>query len=154
LGASAAPAPAKDEPKTPPTGGTAAAAAAAAGKPGDLQEEMARAAGPIQKSSEAAAPEPAANTPRNQNIPEQPSQGSVQAAIGAVSGGAKACVAGADDVSRASVTFSSQGNVTSVSVSGWAAAHGKSACIQAALKGAKVGQFSKPSFVVSVPIRP
>jgi hypothetical protein len=69
-------------------------------------------------------------------------------------GGAKSCVAGADDVSRANVTFSSQGNVTSVSVTGWAAAHGKSACIQAALKGAKVGGFSKPSYVVGVTIRP
>jgi hypothetical protein len=68
--------------------------------------------------------------------------------------GAKACVSGADDISRAQVTFSSQGTVTGVSVTGWAAAHGKSACVQAALKGAKVGQFSKGSFTVGVPIRP
>ena len=58
----------------------------------------------------------------NQNIPEQPSQGSVASAVGAVMGGAKACVAGADDVSRANVTFSSNGTVSSVSVTGWAAA--------------------------------
>jgi hypothetical protein len=112
-------------------------------------------AGPPANPSEGAAaqaPEPANG--RNQNIPEQPSQGSVQAAIGVVMSGAKACVAGADDVSRAQVTFSSNGSVTSVSVTGWAAAHGKSACVQSALKGAKVGQFSKPSFTLGFPIRP
>jgi hypothetical protein len=136
----------------------AAKAPTPSGKPGDLQSEMAKAVGkdgaaqPDQPSGPA--PEPAAGGPKNQNIPEQPSQGAVAAAFGPVMGGAKACVAGADDVSRASVTFSSAGTVTSVSVSGWAAANGKSACIQAALKAAKVGPFSKPSFTVGVPIRP
>jgi hypothetical protein len=117
---------------------------------------MARAVGPIKDgdNSGPALPEPAAGGARNQNIPEQPSQGSVQAAIGAVMGGAKACVAGADDVSRAQVTFSSAGTVTNVTVSGWAAANGKSACVQGALKGAKVGPFSRPSFTFGVSIRP
>jgi hypothetical protein len=133
-----------------------AAAPTAADKPGDLQSEMARAVGPMgDKGGQALpAPEPAAGGARNQNIPEQPSQGSVQAAVGAVVSGAKACVAGADDVSRALVTFSSAGTVTSVNVSGWAAGHGKSSCVQGALKAAKVGPFSKPSFTVTVPIRP
>ncbi len=131
-------------------------AAAAAGKPGDLQSEMARAVGPVKDGDKSGGPtpEPAAARPSNQNIPEQPSQGSVQAAVLTVMGGAKGCVAGADDVSRAQVTFSSNGAVTGVSVTGWAAAHGKSACVQAALKGAKVGPFSKSSFSVGVPIRP
>ena len=60
----------------------------------------------------------AAGNQRNQNVPEKPSQGSVQSAVGSVIGAAKACVAGADDVSRAQVTFSSEGTVTSVSVTG------------------------------------
>src|SRR5262249_5684038 len=122
-------------------------------KPGDLASEMAKRVGATGDGEKAAGPvpEPAANVPRNQNIPEQPSQGSVQAAIGAVMGAAKGCVTGADEVSRAQVTFSSGGTVTSVSVTGWAAAHGKSGCIQGALKGAKVGPFSKPSFTVGVP---
>jgi hypothetical protein len=117
---------------------------------------MASAVGPVNNNpgADGPTPEPAAGRPSNQNIPEQPSQGSVQAAIGAVMGGAKACVAGADDVSRAQVTFSSGGTVSSVSVTGWAAAHGKSGCVQAALKGAKVGPFSKSTFTVGVPIRP
>jgi hypothetical protein len=145
-------APSKDAPADP-----ALAAKTAPGAPGDLQSEMARAVGPSNGGDKSiqAVPvlEPAAGA-KNQNVPEQPSQGSVQAAVGAVMGGAKACVAGADDVSRAQVTFSSAGTVSSVSVTGWAAAHGKSGCIQAALKGAKVGPFSRSSYVVAVPIRP
>jgi hypothetical protein len=126
-----------------------------AGKAGDLQSEMIRAAGGTKDPAAAAGtPEPAAGNPKNQNVPEQPSQGSVQAAVGTVMGGAKACVAGADDVSRANVTFGSAGAVSSVSVTGWAAAHGKSSCVQAALKGAKVGAFSKSSYTVGVTIRP
>ncbi len=128
---------------------------AAGGKPGDLQSEMIKAAGGAKDpAAGAGTPEPAAGNPKNQNIPEQPSQGSVQAAVGTVMGGAKGCVAGADDVSRANVTFSSGGSVSSVSVTGWAAAHGKSSCVQAALKGAKVGAFSKATYTVGVTIRP
>ncbi len=145
--------------KDPPVDPKLAAKGAPAGGPaGDLQSEMVRAVGPSKDGDKnapvAPVPEPAAGGGKNQNIPEQPSQGSVQAAMGAVMGGAKACVAGADDISRAQVTFSSSGAVTSVSVTGWAAAHGKSGCVQAALKAAKVGQFSKLSFSVGVPIRP
>jgi hypothetical protein len=149
------PLPIKEAP-VDPAKGASTAVAAATGKPGDLQSEMARAVGPIADKGAAGTPtpEPAAGRPSNQNIPEQPSQGSVQAAIGTVMGGAKACVTGADDISRAQVTFSSAGAVTGVSVTGWAAAHGKSGCVQAALKGAKVGPFSKSSFTVGVPIRP
>jgi hypothetical protein len=142
---------------TAPDAKLAAKGATPSGKPGDLQSEMAKAVG--KDGAGQAAPqdapkfEPAAGG-GNQNIPEQPSQGAVQSAMKAVLPAAKACVAGADDVSRAQVTFSSNGSVSSVSVSGWAASNGKSACIQSALKGAKVGPFSKPSFAVGVPIRP
>jgi hypothetical protein len=146
-------------PKDAPSGEARVAAKGPmpSGKTGDLQSEMAKAVGSdgAAKPDQAVKPDPEpASAPRNQNIPEQPSQGAVAAAFGPVMGSAKACVAGADDVSRASVTFASSGAVTSVSVSGWAAAHGKSGCVQAALKAAKVGPFSKPSFTVGVPIRP
>jgi hypothetical protein len=106
------------------------------------------------KSGVTEAPEPAAGKPLNQTIPEQPPQGSLQAAVGSVMGAAKACVAGADDVSRAQVTFSSSGAVSNVSVTGWAASNGASSCIKSALKGANVGAFSKPSFTFPVTIRP
>lgn len=140
-----------------PEHGKTAAAPAAAGKPGDLPSAMQAAVGDNgerQPSVVSEAPVPASGPLRQQNIPEQPSQGSVQAALGSVMGSAKACVAGADDVSRAQITFSSTGQVSKVSVSGWAASNGQSSCVQSALKGANVGPFSKPSFSVSATIRP
>jgi hypothetical protein len=130
-------------------------ATAPTGKPGDLSSAMANAVGgSADKPVNADDATPAAARTGSQNIPEQPPQGSVSAATRSVIGGAKACVAGADDVSHANITFSSSGTVSSVSVSGWAAKNGKTACVQAALKGANVGPFSKPSYTVGVPIRP
>ncbi|MRG94805.1 hypothetical protein [Polyangium spumosum] len=125
-------------------------------KPGDLAGAMAQAVGgSTETNDEPKDAVPAAgNNKGNQTIPEQPSQGSVASAVGSVMGGAKACVAGADDVSRAQITFSSSGSVSNVSVTGWAASNGQSGCVKSALKGANVGAFSKPSFTVGVTIRP
>lgn len=139
----------KEAAATPPVGGTPAA-------PGDLKGAMAAAVGA--DANKGAAPtaenaEPAAGS-RNQSIPEQPSQGQVNAAIRGVMPSVKACVAGADDVSRATVTFGSNGSVKSVSVSGWAASHGATGCIKAALQGANVGPFAKSTFTTGFPIRP
>ncbi|WP_437599400.1 hypothetical protein WMF28_41890 [Sorangium sp. So ce590] len=156
-GAAAPAAPASPAAAPKPEQGKVAAAPAAPGKPGDLPSAMQAAVGDggeKQPSVVSEAPVPASGSLRQQNIPEQPSQGSVQAALGSVMGNARACVAGADDVSRAQITFSSTGQVSKVSVSGWAAANGQSSCVQAALKGANVGPFSKPSFAVSATIRP
>jgi len=88
------------------------------------------------------------------SIPETPSQGAIQGALGTVMGGAKACVAGMDAPSRASVTFNSNGSVSRVSVSGPAAGGAAGSCIQAALKGARVGPFKRSSYTVGVTIRP
>ena len=146
----AAPAP-PPEPAAP----TALPTATGGKKPGDLSSAMAEAVGgSTEKPVNADDATPAAGKAGSQTIPEQPPQGSVASAIRAVAPGAKACVAGADDVSHASVTFSSSGTVSSVSVSGWAAKNGKADCVKAALKGANVGPFSKPSYTVSVPVRP
>ncbi|XXY44097.1 hypothetical protein WME91_29225 [Sorangium sp. So ce269] len=137
--------------------GKVAAAPTAPGKPGDLPSAMQAAVGDEaekQSSVVSEAPVPASGPRGQQNIPEQPSQGSVQAALGSVMGNARACVAGADDVSRAQITFSSTGQVSKVSVSGWAAANGQSSCVQSALKAANVGPFSKPSFSINASIRP
>jgi hypothetical protein len=151
------PAPSGTPSAAPGAGAPAAVAAApqAAGKPGDLAGAMAQAVGGGQgaKPNAAETPEPAAGV-KSQNIPEQPSQGKVQAAIGSVMGGAKSCVAGASDVSRAQITFSSSGAVSNVSVTGWAASNGQSGCIKSALKGASVGPFAKSTFTVGVTIRP
>ncbi|WP_437957783.1 hypothetical protein WME76_41835 [Sorangium sp. So ce119] len=155
-GAPEAPAAPAAAPKTEPQS-KVAAAPTVAGNPGDLPSAMQAAVGDSgdkQPSVESEAPVPASGPLRQQNVPEQPSQGSVQAALGSVMGNARACVAGADDVSRAQITFSSTGQVSKVNVSGWAAANGQSSCVQSALKAANVGPFSKPSFSVSATIRP
>ncbi|AKT36238.1 hypothetical protein [Chondromyces crocatus] len=137
-----------------PTAATAAKPAAT-GKPGDLSSAMQAAVGSDgSQSAPTEAMAPAAGTPLNQTVPEQPPQGSIQAAIRSIMPAAKACVAGADDVSRANVSFSSAGTVSNVSVTGWAASNGQSGCVKSAIQGAKVGPFSKPSFSVGVTIRP
>ncbi|UQA61074.1 hypothetical protein [Polyangium aurulentum] len=133
------------------------AAPAIGDKPGDLSSAMAKAVGGSEDKAvdtEGAVPANAGKAGGNQSVPEKPSQGSVNSAIGSVMGGAKACVAGADDVSRAQITFGSNGSVQNVSVTGWAASNGQSGCVKAALKGASVGPFSQPSFTVGVTIRP
>ncbi len=118
---------------------------------GTLDEAMRDAAGAEEKKEATPAAE---ETNRPTNIPDRPPTGSVTAAVGAVMGGAKSCVAGADDVSRATITFGSSGAVQSVAVSGWAAGKSAESCIKSALKGANVGPFSQPTFTFGVTIRP
>lgn len=119
---------------------------------GTLDDAMKKVVGDQEKKEEQ--PQPASEENRPKNVPDQPPQGSVTAAVGSVMGGAKACVAGADDVSRATITFGSSGAVQSVSVAGWAAGKPAASCIQSALKGANVGPFSKPTYSFGVTIRP
>jgi hypothetical protein len=88
------------------------------------------------------------------STPEKPALGAVQAAVGAVLGGARACVAGQDDASSATIVFGSDGKVQSVAVSGPAAGTNAEACIKAALSKARVQPFSRPTFAASTAIRP
>ncbi|MBK8994344.1 MAG: hypothetical protein IPM35_01135 [Myxococcales bacterium] len=88
------------------------------------------------------------------DLPDKPSTGAVQAAIGSVMGSARACVAGHDEDSRATITFGSDGRVSSVAVSGKAAGTPAEACIKAALGKARVQPFARPSFSVGAAIRP
>jgi hypothetical protein len=120
---------------------------------GTLDEAMRDAAG-VEGEQKADATPAAEDENKPKNIPDRPPTGKVTAAVGAVMGGAKACVAGADEASRATITFGSDGSVKSVSVSGWAAGKPAASCIQSALKGANVGPFSQPTFVFGVSIRP
>lgn len=148
-------APPPPAPTPEPVAPTAIATATGGGKVGDLASEMAKSVGgSTDKPVNADDATPAAGKTGSQTIPEQPSQGAANAAIRPSAQSAKSCVAGADEVSYASVTFSSAGTVSNVSVSGWAQKNGKADCIKAALKGANVGPFAKPSFTLSVPIRP
>jgi hypothetical protein len=88
------------------------------------------------------------------NVPQEPSLGAAQAAIGQVLGSARACVAGHEAASRATVVFGSDGRVQGVSVSGPAAGTPAEACIRAAMSRARVEPFAKPTFSVGTPIRP
>lgn len=86
--------------------------------------------------------------------PEKPALGAVQAAVGAVLGSARACVAGQDGGSNATITFGSDGRVQSVAVSGPAQGTNAEACIKAALSKARVQPFSRPTFAASTAVRP
>lgn len=119
---------------------------------GTLDEAMRKAAGDPTKAE--GQPTAAAQESGPKNVPDQPPQGSVSAYVGSVMGRAKACVAGADEPSRATVTFGSNGAVQKVAVGGWAAGKAAAGCIEGALKGGKVDPFSKPTYSFGVTIRP
>jgi len=87
-------------------------------------------------------------------IAERPSPGAIQAAVGSVMGSARACAAGLDGVSRAALTFGSDGRVKSVAVSGPAQGTGAEACIQTALGRARVQPFARASYTVRLSVRP
>lgn len=139
LVANADPSAAKKEPFVPNPDGT-------------LDEAMRKAAGDPTKVE--GQPTAAAQESGPKNVPDQPPQGSVSAYVGSVMGRAKACVAGADEPSRATVTFGSNGAVQKVAVGGWAAGKSAAGCIESALKGGKVDPFSKPTYSFGVTIRP
>ena len=88
------------------------------------------------------------------SVPQRPSQGQVQGAIGAVMGNAKACLGADDPVSHANVVFQSDGTVKSVSISGFAAGKPQEACIKSALSKAKVDPFAEASYSIPVSVRP
>ena len=139
-----------DDPKPASTGDKTKEPAAA---PTDLGGAMATAVGantaPAKTEGNGTPAGPAAGS-----VPEAPSQGAIQGALGSVMGGAKACVAGQDGPSRANVVFGSNGRVKSVSISGPAAGTGAAGCIKSALSKASVGPFSRDSYAVGVTIRP
>lgn len=91
---------------------------------------------------------------RHAGIPDKPSTGAVQAAIGSVMGAARACVAGQNAASRASLEFGSDGRVHSVSISGPAVGTHAEPCLRTALSGARVQPFSRSNYLVNLSIRP
>ncbi len=88
------------------------------------------------------------------DVPQKPSSGAVNAAIGSVLGGARACLAGHKEPSRATLTFGSDGRVQSVAVAAPAGGTAAEGCIRAALSRARVQPFSRPTFSVGVTVRP
>jgi hypothetical protein len=78
----------------------------------------------------------------------------VRSALASQLGAAKACVEDHDAPSRATLTFGSDGSVRSVSISGPAAGTPAEDCIRSALQKTTLSPFSRPTFVVGLPIRP
>jgi hypothetical protein len=89
----------------------------------------------------------------NGSVPLRPSLGAINGALGTVMPAARACVDEDAPVSRASVSFNSDGTVGGVSVSGWAAGKPAEACIRAALGKARVPPFAQPTFTAPATIR-
>lgn len=106
---------------------------------------------PAQKMAKAA---PAPPPQQAEALAPQPSLGAVQGAIGAVMGGARSCLAGQDQGSKASITFGSDGRVKAVSVSGPAAGTPAEGCVRSALMAARVPPFSESSFSAALTVRP
>ena len=90
----------------------------------------------------------------NGGVADRPSTGAAQAAVGAVLGAARSCLAGQPQGSSATLVFGSNGEVTNVSVSGPAEGTPAASCIQSALKRARVQPFAAPSFSLGVTVRP
>jgi hypothetical protein len=87
-------------------------------------------------------------------LPDRPSSGAVQAAVGAVLGAARSCLAGQLEASSARVVFVSDGSVQSVQVSGPAAGTPAASCIESAFRKARVQPFAAPSFSLGTKVRP
>jgi hypothetical protein len=140
------------------TRSTAAATGAGAAKPEKVVLEEEHAAG----DAAVARPSKPAPTPglrpaelnANGGIADRPSTGAAQAAVGAVLGAARSCIAGQPQGSSATLVFGSSGEVTGVSVSGPAEGTPAASCIQSALKKARVQPFAASSFSLGVTIRP
>ena len=97
---------------------------------------------------------PAELNPATGGITDRPSTGAAQAAVGAVLGAARACIAGQPQASSATIVFGSSGEVTHVNVSGPADGTPAEACIKAALGKARVQPFAASSFSLGVTVRP
>jgi len=87
-------------------------------------------------------------------LPDKPSTGSVQAALGSVMGNARACMAGAGAPAPARIVFGASGNVSQVEISGATAGTPAAACLENALRRARVAPFAAATFSVSISIRP
>ncbi len=137
-----------DAPKDPPKVSEKDLPTAPTGPAGALGDEMRKAVG-----DKGEAKVETKETKTVGNVPTKPSQGAVTGALGAVLPGARACLGPDDPISRASVVFSSDGNVQSVSVSGGAAGKPAEPCIKSALMKAKVAPFADATYTAPVTIR-
>ena len=147
-------APRADTAKAPPAVG----AKQAAGGDQSLEALMKRAVGPSAAPPIVATPSPAATAETGGanagNVPAKPAMGAVQGALGTVLPAARYCLGPDDPVSRATITFKSDGSVQSVTVTGDAAGQPAEGCIRSRLMTARVPPFASPSFTWTVTVRP
>jgi hypothetical protein len=136
------------EPTTPTTGTPTTGTEVPKGAPG----AGATAPDSLQPAAAVAAGSGLAGGP--DSVPLRPSMGAVQSALGVAGRAARGCLAAGNAVSRATVTFRSDGSVSDVSVSGSAAGTPAEGCIRAALAKAQVPPFAEPSFAAPVTVRP
>jgi hypothetical protein len=132
-------------------------APAAAAKPKQAAKQQAQAAAPPPANAGPAQDEslkPASGKTDDGMLPDKPSTGAVQAAMASVMNAARACVAGSTETTPVTVTFSANGRVKSVAVSGAAQGTPAAKCIQSALGPAMVAPFAQPAFSVGVSVRP
>lgn len=129
----------------------ASAAPRVMGSVGELHDEMRKRVGATEQGEQAAATGPTGDPNAKQ---EKPSKAAVSGALGAVRGAVKACIADTETPTRINVTFQSDGSVKSVVVSGGAAGKAAEACVQAAVKKARVAPFMDASFSTSFSVSP
>jgi hypothetical protein len=145
-------APAAPDPRLVAVVPTAAAASASAGSDQSLHDLMQQAAGTPPSATTVTTPDAPQASPGS--VPLKPSQGAISGALGAALPGARACLGPDDAISRATVTFQSDGSVQSVSVSGGAAGKPAEGCIRAALMKARVQPFAQSTYSAPATIRP
>lgn len=157
------PAPVAAAPGAPAGAGKVAAAPGApAAGPGVkaervvLEEEGGKGAppAPVAARPAASAVLKPAELSRDSGSADRPSAGAAQAAVGAVLGAARSCIAGHPRPSSATIVFGSSGEVSGVSVGGEAAGTPAAGCIESALKKARVQPFAAPTFSLAVTVRP
>ena len=139
---------------SPPRGTTAANATRTRPEKLVLEEEAAAAAKSSPSKPTSSAMRPAELNAANGGMSDRPSTGAAQAAVGAVLGAARSCIAGQPQASSATIVFGSSGEVTSVNVSGPADGTPAGACIKAALGKARVQPFASSNFSLGVTVRP
>lgn len=141
--------------RSAPAKKAAATAAANATPAGPQQQAVA-----LKETEEAtattdlSAPSGAAPADKQAALPNRPSVGAIQGAVGSVMAGARSCLAGQDTGSKATVTFGADGHVKGVSVTGPAAGTPAEGCVRSALMGARVPAFSEPEYSASFTVRP
>jgi hypothetical protein len=119
-----------------------------------LDDETTTGAKSAEAKATSSAMRPAELNAANGGMSDRPSTGAAQAAVGAVLGAARACIAGQPEASSATLVFGSSGEVTSVSVTGPADGTPAAACIKAALGKARVQPFAASNFSLGVAVRP